>query len=205
MSAADDVADHLDRYWDGILRRRAVHPGGLESNGLDGLDPRLALAVRRLHAADDAPAPDADFAARLRTALGLAAAATPPLVGPWGDAERTRPRRVLPGGGLPLAQVAAAAVIALAILGGRLLGFDGTAVPTVTAAPAVVETATAPSDVEADDRCRPESSNAASELPGTAGATGAVIIERSPTAPAGACQSAPRSSFPLQPGSARAR
>ena len=189
MNAADaPAADRLDRYWDLLIRRRAVHPGGI---GAGGLDPRLAHAVRRLHATDDAPAPAPEFAARLETVLGLAADAAPPAPASRIESEPTGRLRVLPGSGLPVAQVAAAAVIALAILGGQLLGFGGTTAPTVTAAPSAVESATAVSDVGADDGCRSVPIPDETEVVGTATALVAVAIGRSATAPAGSCRSAP--------------
>ena len=190
MRAADDAADRLDRYWDEVVRGRAVHPGGPNADGPEGLDPRLALAVRRLHAEDDAPAPDAGFAARLRTALGLAAEATPPALTSTVNTARAGRLRVLPGDGVPLAQVAAAAAIALAILGGRLLGFGDAPVPTVTAAPAAA-TATAIPAVGDGDGCASAPDRDESEAAGTAIAPGGEPIKRSPTAPAAACHSTP--------------
>ena len=189
MRAVDPTAaDRLDRYWDELVRGRAVHPGGFDDHGLD---PRLAHAVRRLHAGDDAPAPAPDFAERLRTVLGLAAGAAPPVVVSRIEGERAGCRRVLPGIGLPLAQIAAAAVIALAILGGRLLGYGGTDIPTVTAAPPAVESATAVSTIADGDGCWSASARGATETTGTATALVAGVIERSPTAPAGSCRPAP--------------
>ena len=126
MAATDDAerpdaAEALDRFWDGLLRAPAVHPGGPPPLA-DGLDPTLAEAVRRLHADDDAPAPDAGFAVRLWQEL---VAATPVAPEPTPGPPR-RDRSALgfvasPGGrGRLLVELAVAAALVVAIFGGGL-------------------------------------------------------------------------------------
>lgn len=117
-----DQAEALHRFWDELVRPDAVHPGGVLLPET-GLEPALAVAVRRLHAAADAPAVSAAFADRLRRDLFAEGAADPrrrggraeapgrvlrfvsPVVGPWSW------RRAV-------AQAAMAAVLLAALLGG---------------------------------------------------------------------------------------
>ena len=144
---ADDVAaaDRLDRYWDDVVRRGAVHPGGLSADGsraADELGSDLALAVRRLHAEDDAPAPDRRFAARLGRELGLTATDAPDVSAARATGERAALVRLLAGTGLPLPRLAAAAIL-LGIVGGRLFGFGEADVPVVTAGPSTAVVGTA--------------------------------------------------------------
>jgi hypothetical protein len=54
---AEDAAERLDRAWDDLLAAPAgdpTSPDGHPGGPADG----LVLSVRRLHALDDAPAPD---------------------------------------------------------------------------------------------------------------------------------------------------
>jgi DNA-binding beta-propeller fold protein YncE len=63
--------DELRRYWDAIARSGAAASGDLE--------PELAATIRRLHALPDVPAPDPDYARRLRQSLDVATSAPLPL------------------------------------------------------------------------------------------------------------------------------
>jgi len=119
--------------------------------------PALADAVRRLHARDDAPAPDPAFAARLRRDLfppGVAATQAAS-ASPADDATTPTPAPLVPGGRVlpflhpiarrPLAELVAAALL-LAVLGGSLGGrgllpnLGGGSPPTVAAHAAAVPT-----------------------------------------------------------------
>jgi DNA-binding beta-propeller fold protein YncE len=63
--------DELRRYWDEIAHGGGAAPGNLE--------PELAATIRRLHAVPDVPAPDPDYARRLRRSLVVATSAPLPL------------------------------------------------------------------------------------------------------------------------------
>ncbi len=102
----DDRADMdaLNSYWDTVVAGTAARP--------NDLDDGLATAVRRLHAADGAPAVDAAFAERLWHELMRSA---PPIARPvWRRRALDRPRRVI----APLAVAAALLVALLAALVG---------------------------------------------------------------------------------------
>ncbi len=148
-----DAAERLNRYWDDLLRDRAVHPGGPAAPAA-GLDLDLAAAVRRLHALDDAPAPDPVLAARLWPALVSPAADAPATGDPTPVTAGAHALRLVhPALGRPLVELIAAALL-LAVLGGSLGGRGGfpslsgpvpTASAQETTATAVAATACLPS------------------------------------------------------------
>ncbi len=205
---SDDAAaaEALNRRWDEVVRGGdldPVHPGGLPgdrsrhvlTDGALANQEALARAIRRLHALDDAPPPAPAFAARLGRELGIDPAVIAPEA-PTAPARVGHGRRlglIEAGGWWPVAELAA--VLVLAILGGRLLGDDivpwstGSS-PTVAAAPGPTTTAAVPVDHE---RCMWDGPHPTVAPSGgataTAGATRAASQPtlRSPTLPADEC------------------
>ncbi len=105
--------DALDSYWDGVV----AHTMGQAPT--DDLDDDLAAAVRRLHAADGAPAAGAAFAERLWQELMVSA---PPSTVPGDRSVRRRGVR-LPG--LPRRHVVSLLAVTAALLAALLAALVG--------------------------------------------------------------------------------
>ena len=147
-----DAMEQLARYWD------ALAAGGTE--GADLADPTLAATVARLHALDDLSDIDPAFQRRLASRLlgANATAETPPgaaplplgdfamhtslngrgAAQPWRVRAQIAPRAMR--GGWPLAQLAAAAILLLTLLGSLIAIRYATEPRSITYLDAVGET-----------------------------------------------------------------
>lgn len=128
-----DRADELNRWWDALVLGGAVDPDERPPVASAGADPALAVALRRLHALDDAPLPESAFGARLWQGLVAPVPAREEPASSLVEASNRRvapPLRVVhPLGGGALGRMAAAAIV-LAVLGGSLGGRG--LIPTLT-------------------------------------------------------------------------